>query len=312
MKQSLLFILFSFIATIGQAQDISSVVIYDFDEMKQQYVPDGKYIYDHDEEDPSRLRAYDRFSFNEDDATWELTQHLVRDFNEHDHLVYAVLVNYKGGSTKSRSDIKYSITYDYDGTIAAASADRYEESKGGWTTTILKGEQLTRVTNYHPIYNRFAPSYLAEHGIDLQYDKNNKLIYGQLSKCRLQEYTYTYGVDGRATQVIINRIGKTGLMEKQSKVILNYDHISERVVSTDINIAAFPNPTKDIVTIQLDRATDEIQELLLTDLFGRLIRTISVEAFQIEKIIDVSDLAAGIYLLTAEAGGTSTQVVKID
>lgn len=70
-------------------------------------------------------------------------------------------------------------------------------------------------------------------------------------------------------------------------------------------ITVFPNPTKDILTINSEKY---LQKSVLYDVFGKLVKT-----FENSKIIDIADVSTGVYILkitTTEGIVSSHRVVK--
>ena len=75
--------------------------------------------------------------------------------------------------------------------------------------------------------------------------------------------------------------------------------------SKDLNISIYPNPTTDFVTVD----ADELQSVTLTDLNGKTLSSIVAKGNSIR--LDVSDLKAGIYLISAKTRSTSSFVKSI-
>lgn len=66
------------------------------------------------------------------------------------------------------------------------------------------------------------------------------------------------------------------------------------------NIKLFPNPTKDLLTVQT--LTQKTETLQIIDLYGRVVRTMQIIG---QQTLDVQDLASGIYLVRGEDGCAS-------
>ena len=73
----------------------------------------------------------------------------------------------------------------------------------------------------------------------------------------------------------------------------------------DLNISIYPNPTTDFVTVD----ADELQSVTLTDINGKTLSSMATKGNSIR--LDVSDLKAGIYLISAKTRSTSSFVKSI-
>ena len=75
--------------------------------------------------------------------------------------------------------------------------------------------------------------------------------------------------------------------------------------SKDLNISIYPNPTTDFVTVD----ADELQSVTLTDINGKTLSSMATKGNSIR--LDVSDLKAGVYLISAKTRSTSSFVKSI-
>ncbi|MBS3738912.1 MAG: T9SS type A sorting domain-containing protein [Psychroflexus sp.] len=62
-------------------------------------------------------------------------------------------------------------------------------------------------------------------------------------------------------------------------------------------ISVYPNPASNLVNINFSQNTDELEQIALYDLNGRLILTRKLNSNDIEQQIDVSNLSSGVYIL---------------
>lgn len=74
-------------------------------------------------------------------------------------------------------------------------------------------------------------------------------------------------------------------------------------------IAVYPNPAKDKITVRVFGESGNGAQAVLTDLSGKLIRSISVTAGQVD--MDLTGLSSGVYLLKYTDGGHQ-QIVKVN
>ena len=77
--------------------------------------------------------------------------------------------------------------------------------------------------------------------------------------------------------------------------------------NTDPGSTLWPNPATDLVNISLDRPVDGRTRVSITDLEGRLLRTMdrTFTSGTSTLTLPVADLAAGVYILSIENGGRS-------
>ena len=81
--------------------------------------------------------------------------------------------------------------------------------------------------------------------------------------------------------------------------------ITETPENKILNISIFPNPATDFVTIE----ADDLQEVTLMDMTGKTLSSMAAEGRSIR--LDVSDLRAGVYLISAKTRSTSSFVKSI-
>ena len=70
-------------------------------------------------------------------------------------------------------------------------------------------------------------------------------------------------------------------------------------------LEVFPNPAVDTVTVRLGGASAAAGRLVVTDVRGRVVRTVTLGAGVQSVTVDVSGLAAGVYGVRTEAGASS-------
>ena len=76
-------------------------------------------------------------------------------------------------------------------------------------------------------------------------------------------------------------------------------------LSLENGITMYPNPAQNTVTIKNSNNV-KLDQLAIYDVYGRLINTIDLRDMQQEKIINVSDLTPGIYMLHLQSNGVRT------
>jgi hypothetical protein len=76
-------------------------------------------------------------------------------------------------------------------------------------------------------------------------------------------------------------------------------------LSLENGITMYPNPAQNNVTIKNSNNV-KFDQLTIYDVYGRLINTIDLRDMQQEKIINVSDLTPGIYMLQLQSNGART------
>ncbi len=80
-----------------------------------------------------------------------------------------------------------------------------------------------------------------------------------------------------------------------------------------VKITIYPNPAVDVINLLLDEALEGEVEISVIDYMGRIVRTDFMEAFMIEKQINMQDLPGGIYFMRLTKGKLSNvyKVVKL-
>ena len=70
-------------------------------------------------------------------------------------------------------------------------------------------------------------------------------------------------------------------------------------------ITMYPNPAQDNITIKNSNSI-QLDQLAIYDVYGRLINMIDLHDMQEKKIIDVSNLTSGVYMLQIQSNGVRT------
>ena len=74
--------------------------------------------------------------------------------------------------------------------------------------------------------------------------------------------------------------------------------IDEAMAKKQDGIKVYPNPTSDIITVEMEQPTIAETQLLLTDMTGKLIKDLIIPQNQSKIHIDLSDMASGYFILT--------------
>ncbi len=72
-----------------------------------------------------------------------------------------------------------------------------------------------------------------------------------------------------------------------------------------LNISVYPNPAKDFMTIE----ADDLQSIILRDINGKTLSSMTTKGNSVR--LDVSDLKAGVYIISAKTRSTSSFVKSI-
>lgn len=76
---------------------------------------------------------------------------------------------------------------------------------------------------------------------------------------------------------------------------------------SSIAFTIYPNPANTLVTISLwDNWNDSISEIVIYDLVGKIIKIIKPAISARNEMVDISDIAVGIYLIEVTAGIAKT------
>lgn len=90
-----------------------------------------------------------------------------------------------------------------------------------------------------------------------------------------------------------------------------YDHIAkwatnitgiERNFSDEKLLSIYPNPTKDLLTIQLSQTNTKNLNLKLINITGIVVLDIPISDLEQKTIVDLSNLSAGVYFMVASEG----------
>lgn len=124
------------------------------------------------------------------------------------------------------------------------------------------------------------------------------------------ERTYFYSKQGQNLTFYDNvytPIGTTGYIYYFT--FANADHQSLSVKSNENNsIKVFPNPAKTVVTVASN--DENIKEILLCDMQGRLLKTVEVNKLNTQ--LDISSYQSGTYLITikTDRGISNSKLIK--
>ena len=76
--------------------------------------------------------------------------------------------------------------------------------------------------------------------------------------------------------------------------------------SQSISFTVFPNPSADHLSIELKSATESSATITLSNILGKKLqqKTIQASSASIKTVLDVNDLASGVYIVTVNAGSS--------
>jgi hypothetical protein len=80
------------------------------------------------------------------------------------------------------------------------------------------------------------------------------------------------------------------------------------VAGDDFGLEAYPNPVKSMLTINIKGSASANAEMLITDISGKIIRSLPVD--DKKQQVDISSMASGIYMLRYK-DDTHNQVIRI-
>jgi len=86
---------------------------------------------------------------------------------------------------------------------------------------------------------------------------------------------------------------------------------SEEAAGVGFTLKTFPNPTSDFINVYISLPDRSTTKLILSDLSGKIMKEISVKQNELTLIIDVHDLAAGMYVLRLEHEGEVLGTEKV-
>ncbi len=199
-------------------------------------------------------------------------------------------------------------TYSTPGTYTAklVSTNAYGNSTFSMPITVLG---LLPLFNVPDTVNLGVPLYITNatqgNAIAYLWDFGN----GTTSNSNDATITFT---DGGWTTVVLTAYDANGCEYTSSKQIwvLSPNAINDR--EQVFNISVFPNPTKDMVSVNFQAPTQTAGSVSLYNTLGEVIGTYAYRVNATTINIDMSRIAGGVYLLKldGEKGATAIRVVK--
>lgn len=101
-----------------------------------------------------------------------------------------------------------------------------------------------------------------------------------------------------------------------NQAICNFELVVEEILSigdqafTNQTIVLFPNPTSGEVTI-LNKSNVELQSAVITDVNGRIIRSVDLSTMENQSVISLNDFATGLYFIQIHAANDASIVKRI-
>jgi hypothetical protein len=144
-------------------------------------------------------------------------------------------------------------------------------------------------------------------GCALFYGKADSTLTDSVAEYPMKIYTLTWFRFTGATDQFSRIDSATNYKFR----IVKYNGISE--LSTYTHLTAYPNPTQGKVTIELRDIQDELNELLIVDVFGKVVfkeKLTKPNQFLTSLSFDLSEYQAGLYLVSLTSGN-KTSLVKV-
>jgi len=120
--------------------------------------------------------------------------------------------------------------------------------------------------------------------------------------------------DWTVGEMVINYVTPTGLMVNEGfhPITAGVTGV-KNVMNNPLSIVAFPNPTNDRVTISITQRIATPLTMQVMDIKGNLVKAdITLPGqINISTVIDLSDLAAGMYFIAINGNNENAQVMRI-
>ncbi|MEL6123142.1 MAG: T9SS type A sorting domain-containing protein [Bacteroidota bacterium] len=100
---------------------------------------------------------------------------------------------------------------------------------------------------------------------------------------------------------------RTANVDIDEYIDYNYSHIEDL---PEVTVAVGPNPSSDVMAVQLDQVTSRDLSLQIVDTQGRIWANETLAANTNSKTLDISDLASSSYLLVVRDDSTSRTIAK--
>ena len=198
------------------------------------------------------------------------------------------------------------------------------------TTSLAKGAQYTATITPGTSYNNDEIAIWIDYNNDFIFSTTERVGYVLVSTSTAWSNQFTFTVPLSAivglvrmrVRISYNGTGGNGGAPIDPCAIATYGETEDYTVNittsgvglseNDLSaITIYPNPSSDILNIDLSSANEEVQSIFLVDITGKLIQTIDVlENTNIS--LNVSSLASGLYHLMISSASNSIvrQVVK--
>jgi len=119
------------------------------------------------------------------------------------------------------------------------------------------------------------------------------------------------GIDGKVNDIFItSSIGEPAITTlKTTHGYITQGFLQpEALPCTDIELVFYPNPTKDIITIEVDGCEVGIQSVQVIDLWGRVIETVTSPK---DNQVNLGDYAQGVYLLKVKLTNDDIHAISV-
>lgn len=221
-------------------------------------------------------------------------------------------------STTPKMDIRLVFNLDEVGgvagmvnnTITCERDTNNSPSTNNAASSTFTNQLITCVGLYSPLNTFLASAYASDY---MSFQSNNDIITGFFEKNETthkhtstdlliyMDPVYNYNV-AKAT------IGATLHFAVASTSILNNEQ-----VSSDFNVSFFPNPTKDVLNINLGSLSETNYDFSLIDIYGKTVLNTSFENAKLIESIPLVNLSKGIYLGVMNVGDKRiTKKIVID
>ncbi|MBP5400022.1 MAG: choice-of-anchor J domain-containing protein [Bacteroidales bacterium] len=238
-------------------------------------------------------------------------------------------VDANGYTTNERVAINYTILDENDEPLPMLTNIGTVNVKTSWNGQ-LYGQNLAEATgsipsaSFCPIINyRYNYFYLDFLTFDETYSEiaatwnvpgTYKIKLELVQMANGQDFPLTYGTNGQRMGGKIATA--TGVTFDTKTLTYSGSNQAANPAATGIaenngieGISLYPNPTRDIVNVKLSLDGNDNAELRLYDVYGKLLKTVSVSGAVTE--IDLSTYASGIYLVKLVNNGEVTAVAKV-
>lgn len=216
-------------------------------------------------------------------------------------------------ATSPKLNIRLVLNIDEVGGVAGLTNDTItcerdlnsSPSTNNAASAVFTNQLIGCVGLYTPLQTYLDRAYASDY---MSFQSNNEIITGLFETNETTHKHTTTDFFIYMDPIYNYNVAKVAIAATMHFAVASTTNLSNSLVDNDFNISFFPNPTTDVLNINVGSLPNNNYTFSLVDIFGKTVLNTSINNAKLVEQIPVSSLAKGMYLAVLQT--SDKQIIK--